>query len=1021
MEAPRILVYDHTDSYVCDIDVRAVLSARVVEEVGGEQALTITTTQELEKTNRLVIRDGMGVWHEYVVLGLTASHEEHGALVHEYYCVWSLQYDLAATFVNNQYGCGIVPGHASVPQPASTALSIALSGTSRWGVGTVSVTTRAAASFYRRSGWDALKTIVEKWGGELQASITMGRDGVVSRRVNHLSKVGARTATRRFDYGSDLKGITRTITDDVWPCRIVPLGKAQETTNGGYTRRPSIESVNGGVLWLQDDEAVPYVRIPDGNGGWEYPTSIITNDTYEEPADLLAWARAHITDYTRPVVSYEAEVVQFVQAGLDPHGVALGDNVVVVDKTFGGEGLRITARVIKLDYDLLDPTDCDITIGNATGKLSGQLGDLSKRIAQLSESAESTSAYIAMPEYLSNLFDRMNEQANATGGYTYITEGQGLRTYDRAVTDPLVGAEATSVVEIKGGNIRIANSKTASGDWEWKTVLVSGHIASELVTTAQLVAGTIRSANGNVDINLDTGVATFTDYEDELDTMQTSIEANAQAIALKASQTDVDDLGTRMTEAEASIEVNAQAITSKASQSDLDSLDNRVTSAETSIQQNATSIQSKASQSDLDSLGNRVTSAETSIQQNATSIQSKASQSDLDSLDSRVSTAESNITQNATDISSVVSNVNGLSTRVTQTESGVQTAISTANTADSNASSALSTANDTATLIRQYSGGVLVCKQGNRVGALVNSSGAFDIVAVSWSGSTPTVGSQYISVDSNGLKIIGMYNNLPATTIGLLGYGTANLNYGGTGRAPYFILGSNQLSSGYPGSYSISCGSGKANGPSSFAFGNASTVAKAAIGGFAGGYQCNATGIYSAAFGWKTTAGYYQLACGAYNASVSTDSSSAANWKYFVVGIGTSSAADGFVVDGTGTASAVNWGNLSDRRVKDHLAYLDGEQAAKFISELKPVLYREKATGKRHIGFYAQDVEAVDPWETETVREGSLGNDAYDSPLKTLDYQALIAPLVATVQRQERRIAELEQRLAELEARIERL
>lgn len=59
------------------------------------------------------------------------------------------------------------------------------------------------------------------------------------------------------------------------------------------------------------------------------------------------------------------------------------------------------------------------------------------------------------------------------------------------------------MVEIKGGSIRIANSKTAQGAWDWKTVFVSGHIAAELVTAANLVAGRIQSANGTSYWNLD--------------------------------------------------------------------------------------------------------------------------------------------------------------------------------------------------------------------------------------------------------------------------------------------------------------------------------------------------------------------------------------------------------------------------------------------------------------------------------------------------------------------------------------
>lgn len=511
-ELSRIMVFNRLDAYVCDLDPARIQDLRSVEEINGEHALTLTTTHQLEKTNRIVLNDGMGNWHEYVVTGIVDTHETDQGIVTEYYCVWSIQYDLSGTFVNDQYGCGIVPGHASVPHPVQDGLAIALSTTNRWQIGTVNVTSMAAASFYRRSGWEAIQTVIEKWGGELQATITVGQDGVVSRAVDLLAHVGASTATRRFDYGHDVASIKRTVSDEVWPCRIIPLGASQETDEGGYTRRPTIESVNDGVMWLEDSEAVPYTRIPDGNGGWEYPTVIVENDTYEEPTDLKAWALANITDYTRPRVTYEASVVQLARAGMNAHGVALGDEVVIVDREFGGDGLRISARVVKQECNLLDPTDTVLTIGNITDKLSGQLADLSRQVSEVAEQVANASSYQSSTEYVSRLLERINNEANATGGFTYITEGEGIRTYDVAVTDPAVGAEANAVVEIKGGTVRIANTKDSSGQWEWKIIFTSGYVNAEVIRAIGMTSGSHVEvdANGVHIFNQDgTEVATY--------------------------------------------------------------------------------------------------------------------------------------------------------------------------------------------------------------------------------------------------------------------------------------------------------------------------------------------------------------------------------------------------------------------------------------------------------------------------------------------------------------------------------
>ena len=499
---PRLIVYDRLDTYKFELDPNKVRELRTVEQINGEHSLTIVTTQVLARSDRILMQDAMGYWHEWVVLGDEVTHEN--VTVHEYYCVWSLQYDLMGTYIDTHVG--LVPGHASQPCAARLALEAALSGTSRWGIGTIGVTSQSSASFYRRSGWDGIKTVIENWGGEINSVITVASGKVSTRKIDLLEHVGSSTVTRRFDYGADLTKIKADLPEQPLYCRIVPLSKSEQTENGGYTRRKTIASVNSNVVWLEDSAMVPYAKVPDGNGGYEYPTLIVENDTYEDVSDLKTWAQAHITDYTQPVATYEGSVLQLEQAGMNAHGVALGDYVHVVDKRFGDDGLRLNARVIKQVTNLLDRRDIKLTIGTAKATIATQLGGIASRLAALAESSVSTGDYQATVTYLSNLISELNTQINATGGYTYITEGQGLRTYDTPVADPTSGLEANSVVEIKGGTIRIANSKTSGGDWDWKTVFTSGHVAANLITAANIVSGYIGSASSGTYIDLDSHI-----------------------------------------------------------------------------------------------------------------------------------------------------------------------------------------------------------------------------------------------------------------------------------------------------------------------------------------------------------------------------------------------------------------------------------------------------------------------------------------------------------------------------------
>ena len=506
MDAPRIIITAHDGTAKGDLDARKVIELTTVAEVNGEHSMTITTMQELAKGDRLLHRDGMGAWHEYVVESIESTHETAGAVTHTYWCPWSVQHDLSGTFVTT------MPGTGGTPATASEALLAALTGTARWTRGEVGITTTGSASFWRMSGWEALQELVNVWGGEVRADITVGSTGVVSRSVSLVSHVGSSTASRRFDYGFDTSGITRTVADQLWTARVMPLGAAQQTDAGGYGRKITIEDANDGVAWIENPATADLTRVPDGSGGWEYPVQVVENGNCKTADELLAWATEHLDEWTTPKVSYEADVIQLSLAGMDAHGVAEGDEVAVVDRTFGTDGLRISGRALRIEEDLLQPSNTQITITNLRDTLGDTLGDLARANASTESMVTSMGAYQASSDYISSLLARLNSEANATGGYTYITEGQGIRTYDVPVSDPLVGAEATSCVEVKGGTIRIATKQTADSDWDWRLVFTDGHVVAEMVTALNVTAGWIQGVNGTY-IDLDSGTVLLGDAQ----------------------------------------------------------------------------------------------------------------------------------------------------------------------------------------------------------------------------------------------------------------------------------------------------------------------------------------------------------------------------------------------------------------------------------------------------------------------------------------------------------------------------
>lgn len=133
------------------------------------------------------------------------------------------------------------------------------------------------------------------------------------------------------------------------------------------------------------------------------------------------------------------------------------------------------------------------------------------------------------------------------------------------------------------------------------------------------------------------------------------------------------------------------------------------------------------------------------VSQTADAIELEVSQTYLSQADASTTYATKSALEIATDsISSLVQGnatytdpvsgqtvTSALGTQVTQTASDVSTL--------------LTDVGGIQTMIRETTDGILVAKTGNTVGALVNADGSFDVVELTWSGDTPTIG---ISVGS---------------------------------------------------------------------------------------------------------------------------------------------------------------------------------------------------------------------------------------------------------------------------------
>jgi len=557
----RFMLFDRWGNPLGDLP--DAISAIRTQATDGTDTLDITALGQLEKDDRLVFKDTLGQWNEYICQGSDVKRAS-GIPVTIAYCANSIA-ELSRSYIEDK---------RNRDTTAKACLDKALEGT-RWQTGTVDSGTLAQTAnlaFYHCTVLEAIQSIADTYGLEVQTEIQPTDDmNRIGRRIIHmLDRRGQTNPTRRFEYGKDLPEITRTIDTGDVITRLYGWGKGIETTDangqatGGYGRKIDFSSVNNGKKYVEDPTATQQWGIPDANGTRQPSVADIDFTDCDDPQKLLDLTKAKLKTLTTPTVSYTATVKALQQAGLGPEGTGLGDETQITDTTFTPP-LRLQGRILKTEEDLLAPlADTKITLGNIrqsyTQRLSAQQQALDKLV---SNRGARTAPASGTGPYMRDLIDRINQIMNETGGYAYMKPGTGILVYDRPEEQ-----NPTQAIQIGGGYWRIADKKKPNGEWDWRS-LANGHgIYADTLYTGMLHD----AANLNY-WNLDTGefslAATTTVGGQTVDTIaQTKADA-----ALSAAKSDAT------TKADSALAAAKTYATNQA-KSQVDTLDKELTQLE---------------------------------------------------------------------------------------------------------------------------------------------------------------------------------------------------------------------------------------------------------------------------------------------------------------------------------------------------------------------------------------------------------------------------------------------------------
>lgn len=493
----RIDVYTWQDAYVSTIGPEELLSLTHTDALNGEDSVDIVTTFALKQGYRLVWVDRLGKVHEHVCQDPKGLHAG-GDTVYTDTAINSIC-ETYGDYIEDKrpYGYGFLQ-----------ALNVCL-GPTRWTAGTVDQTGTVdkGLTFYHTSAREALQSIL-KCGGELETEITVSGGRVTSRRVGIRSHRGAKGGHRRFTYTKDLTSVSRTEHyGAITAC--YGYGKGIETDAGGYGRKLTFGDLNGGKNYVEDASALKLYGRPDGNGGHAHVFGQYENSECEDAATLLAETRAYLKDHNEPGMTYEADAVDLMQFGRDWEGVAVGDDVQIVDTAFS-PALRCEGRVTKLVTDQLGGT-VRVTLGNVTETIADMLLAQQQKVSSLSKRSSSWDvAASTPPAYLQQVVDGLNAQFNLNGNsYTFTSFEQG--TIYASVPLDANGRSTTgkgSAMQLCSQGFRIASGCKADGSWDWRTFGTGAGFTADLITVGTLMgdlikAGTIQDKAGKNYWNLD--------------------------------------------------------------------------------------------------------------------------------------------------------------------------------------------------------------------------------------------------------------------------------------------------------------------------------------------------------------------------------------------------------------------------------------------------------------------------------------------------------------------------------------
>lgn len=226
------------------------------------------------------------------------------------------------------------------------------------------------------------KKLVDMLGGFLQVR---HEDG-----VNYLDYLKESTllAPQKITFGKNLLDLKRSRKGEDIATVIIPLGAKLKDGEGQDTdRRLTIESVNGGVDFVQDSDAIAQFGII---------VKTVIFDDVTEPENLKTKGQAYLSDSVKQWESIDLTAADLATVDKDITSFHLGTMVDVVSVP---HGLNQRFRVEKLSLKLFDPGASKMILGKTIPAFSEAVKGISDSQGLILQTVERTAQAVSEAVY----------------------------------------------------------------------------------------------------------------------------------------------------------------------------------------------------------------------------------------------------------------------------------------------------------------------------------------------------------------------------------------------------------------------------------------------------------------------------------------------------------------------------------------------------------------------------------------------------------------------------------------------